>query len=78
MENIVPSFKVFSLHVCYVCADTCVAVCDAHVKASLSLSLCMCEHRSEGSFRCHSFGAIYFFYYYFSVTGSLIGLKPAK
>lgn len=62
MENIVPSFKVFSLHVCYVCADTCVAVCDAHVKASLSLSLCMCEHRSEGSFRCHSFGAIYFFF----------------
>lgn len=34
MENIVPSFKVFSLYVCFVCAGTCVAVCDANVKAS--------------------------------------------
>lgn len=39
MENIVPSLKVFSLYVCFVCAGTCVAVCDANVKAPPPLSL---------------------------------------
>lgn len=75
MENIVPSFKVFSLYVCFVCAGTCVAVCDANVKASPPH---MCGHRSEGSLRCHSFGAIYFFLKKIFVTGSLIGLELAK
>lgn len=77
MENIVPSFKVFSLYVCFVCAGTCVAVCDANVKAFLPAPR-MCGHRSEGSLRCHSFGAIYFFKKIFFVTGSLIGLELAK
>lgn len=62
-----PSFKVFSLHVCFACACTCVALHDAHVQ------MCVCE---EAVFNAIPLAPSIFFKFF--VTGSLIGLELAK